>query len=65
MKVFIAQFKGVWLGGDAVIVAADLEQAMGLLKADLVARKLETDGISMEEISLESALCHVIDDGDY
>lgn len=69
MRVFEAKFNGVWLGGVAVIVAQDEEQAAQLLRS-----KLENDGLLIEqtdesikirEVDADTPDCRILFDGDY
>ena len=67
MKVFRAKFSGHYLGGHAVIVAEDVDEAIEVLNLELDEEGLyfneEEDEI--EEVYTDSEACYILFNGDY
>lgn len=66
LKVFLATFNGVWLGGDALIIAETKLKARNKLKKVMEKSDLKDfDSIDIEEVDINTEQCILIDDGDH
>lgn len=67
MKVFSASFKGVWLQGDAIVVAETRQEALLLLKHELAKQNLGQN-VSIDDLySIDATKPNVLilNNGDY
>ncbi|MEK5036205.1 hypothetical protein MKY96_32670 [Paenibacillus sp. FSL R7-0302] len=67
LKVYVANFPGVWLGGEAIVVAKNKSEAVSLLTTELQERSLghALDKHYLSEIDITIPNAYVINDGDY
>ncbi len=61
MKLFKINYNGLWLGGKALVLAEDEEQAISLVRED--SSTVEFKNIVVEEIQAEGVIYN--DNGDY
>lgn len=61
MKLFDIRYKGLWLGGKALVFAENEEEALNLLRADPDTVMFEN--VTIEEIKAEGVIHN--DNGDY
>lgn len=61
MKLFKVNYSGLWLGGKALVLAEDEEQAISLVRED--SHTVEFKNIVVEEIQAEGVIYN--DNGDY
>ncbi len=67
MKVFVANFNGVWLGGVAVVLAENQQEAANILSAKLQAEYSDgvpLVGVHWTEAEVAAGVVY-FDDGDY
>lgn len=67
MKVWTAKFDGIWMGGDAVVVAKDVETAVAILNDEIALLGLK-DRVTAEDmipLNTKKEGVLILDDGDY
>ena len=64
-KLFVADFKGVCLGGQALIRAEDLQDDTELAKIKIEQEGLDPTGLDVKEIYMDINDVLILDDGDY
>ena len=66
MKLFAAEFKGVWLGGHAVVVAANIHLAKIVIMRELREAGFPTsdDSVTLTEIPMKVGAT-ILFNGDY
>jgi len=71
MNVYTAEFHGVWLGGEALILAPNVVDARQMLEEELTRRSLEQQrsppDITWHAVAVAGTLAKVVilNDGDY
>lgn len=65
MRAWLYEFKGIWLTGYGVIVAATRDQAEGFLEAQVYQMKLDSPPRITREIDLTQANSLTVFNGDY
>lgn len=67
MKVFYAEFHGMWLGGHAVVTADNEAEARAMVERAMVAAHIadKRDTIKIHEVGIAERGITAFDNGDY